>query len=165
MNIREYERDYQTSPVLTKIVKYTAYLGILGLFVFYYLNKDRWKAANEEREATELAREKAAFEEAKLGERILNFDKAIQEADAALEVEDYFQAVFHFRNAVRFNPESIPTQERFIKALEDSCEDGTEIHCDKIADQQERLQSLLDAKDQLKPLESIRDEVNILMQK
>ena len=71
------------------------------------------------------------------------FQKNIEKAVEANEAENYFQAVFHYRNALTFSPKDTATRQQLIEVLKKSCEeDGNDMHCLSVAKETERLKLL-----------------------
>ena len=112
-------------------------LGLLGFGM--YIMEEWTKSRIEARRQTE---QEQPIDDAisKSEELPQAYQERLLEADSAYAQERYFEAVYHYNQALRYDESNIDLYEKLMSALKQSCESGNEIHCNKEEAISERME-------------------------
>ena len=143
---RTYSKDYKANKIVKVIV-----LGIVVVFVIaFFLLKN--KAANAQElkiaklEAYDNRNGGRYFDPAKMFEEKETFMKLVEEGNQALEKEEFFKAVFKYRQALQYES-NVALYKKLLLALEGSCNQEIEDHCQAIPKVKARLERFLEMRD------------------
>ncbi len=135
----EHAYEYQESPVLKKIVTYAAYL-LVAILLFLFISK---RASINQINADKVPEQKRSkAKQIELGETYSAFKSLDIQGDKAAQEEDYFKAIFNYRQALSLDEGNIQTYEKLAAALGKSCEGGNEMHCNSIEKTKQRILQL-----------------------
>ena len=82
----------------------------------------------------------AAEKEKALETNVAEIKALKMQADSAFQAEDYFATVFFYKQILSIDEADIEVHQKLIEALNASCENGHDLHCDAIEKAEKRLE-------------------------